>query len=118
MGKHLWDMERRLIYAVVVGIVLYAVALLLRPFSEGPSTILAFLSAVVVGLVAGSVRWSFPMVFVLSFVFQIILSLNQLQDPNIVAGVAILALVNSAIFGVLGVVGGYIGGRFIWKKKT
>ena len=110
-------MDKKIVYAVIVGVALSAVAMALRSMSmEGPSTILFFATFFLVGLVATGAKRGFLLSFVLSLVVSFVMNvggaLQILSDFNIVMAVLMFSAVSAAVCGALGAVGGLIGKRF------
>lgn len=112
-------MDRKIIYAVIVGIVLFvlATALMVYANQEGFQIILFFLTFFAVGFIATGVKRGFMLSFVLAFIFSVLRSAilfpQNFSDINVVAAIIILSLITSAICGVLGAVGGLIGKRIL-----
>jgi len=117
-------MDRKLISAVIIGVVLFSIGVALQVFAgqEGLRIILSFIIPFIVGVVAVGIKRGFVLGFVLSFVFAIVglfivspESVRAMQDLNVAAAVLIMFLLFSVIAGVLGAVGGLIGGRVFRK---
>lgn len=113
-------MSNRRIYAGgMIGAILYLIAGLLNIGLglEGPAMILFFIASLATGIICGSVKLGFALAFILSLVFQIVVtSITQpvaLSDPNYIAALLLMSAVNSAISGVLGAGGGLVGGHLI-----
>jgi len=115
MEKHGEIMDKKIIYAVIVGIVLFVVAIALMIYAnqEGLQIILFFMTFFVVGFIATGVKRGFLLSFILALIFSIAreatLSPQNFNDINVVAAILILSVIASAICGVLGAVGGFIG---------
>jgi len=118
------NLDNRIIYAAIVGAVLFALGIALRLFAnqEGLQLILFFVTSFFVGIVVVGIKRGFLLSFVLAFIFalvnNLILSPGVFNDPNVAAAVIIfLGLLPSLIGGALGAVGGVVGRR-IFKKQT
>jgi len=111
-----------MIYAVIVGAVLFVIGIALKTFAnqEGLQIILFFITAFIIGLVAVGIKRGFILSFALSFVFALVNALvtspGIFNDPNVIAAVVMLFLINSIIGGAIGAAGGFIGGR-VFKKN-
>ena len=117
-------MDKRIIYAVIVGAVLFAAVIALHVFTNKKelNPIFLLIPSFIVGIVAVGFKRGFLMSFALTLIFAIVgVSILQpemlrgINDPNVVATFAIFFLIYSAIGGILGAVGGFAG-RKIFKK--
>ena len=109
-------MDKKIVYAVIVGVALSAVVGALSSMGmEGPQTILFFATFFLVGLVATGAKKGFLLSFVLSLVVSFVMNVGGafqiLSDINIVMAVLMFSAVSAAIYGALGAVGGLIGKR-------
>jgi len=113
-------MDRKFIYAVIVGVVLFAVGVSLRLFAnqEGLQVILFFITAFVIGVVATGVKRGFLLSFVLSLIYGIVNTaifmpeaFTAVSDINVALAFVVLLLINAAIAGAIGAVGGFLGKR-------
>jgi len=101
------------------GAVIYAIALVLNyvPKMEGPGIVLFFVGSLVVGAVCRSIKWGFATSFVLPLLFQLALTLvvssGAFSDLNVIMAVLLMLIINSAIHGVLGAIGGLVGQRIL-----
>jgi len=111
--------DKKIIYAIIVGVVLFALAtsLMLYANQEGLQIILFFLTFFIVGFIATGIKRGFILSFVLALVLSIvreaILFPQNFNDVNVVAAILILSVIASAVCGVLGAVGGFIGKRIL-----
>jgi len=112
-----------MIYAVIVGAVLFPAGIALRLFAnqEGLQLILFFITAFVIGVVVTGIKRGFLLSFVLTFIYAMVNTWVFLpgvfNDPNVVAAFIMFSLINSVIGGALGAGGGFVGGR-VFKKQT
>jgi len=109
-----------MIYAVVVGVILFALGIALRVFAnqEGLQIILFFITAFIIGFIAAGVKRGFLLGFVLSFIFAIVNTailmpeaFGATTDINVAMAFIVLNIINSLIGGALSAVGGFIGKR-------
>lgn len=115
-------MDKKIWYAVIVGVVLSVFGMSLRGFAkaEGPQLILFFLTFFIIGIFATGARRSFLLGFVLALIYALVNTLIfSLENFTAAAGsvstaLAILLigfLVPSLAAGVLSALGGLIGNR-------
>jgi len=109
-------LDNKIVYAIIVGVALSAVAMALKTIGlESAQIILFFATFFVVGLVATGVKRGFLLGFVLSLVVSFMMNvggaLQVLSDINVVMAMLMFSLIPAAICGALGAVGGLIGKR-------
>jgi len=110
-------MDKKIVYAVIVGVALFALGMTLRIFAnqEGPQIILFFITFLVVGLIATGVKrgllLSFVLSLILSFASNAILSPQVFDDINVVMALLVFSLIASLMCAALGAVGGLVGKR-------
>lgn len=113
-------MDKKIIYAVVVGIILFALGIALRIFAnaEGPSLILFYATFFIVGFVATGVKRGFILSFALAIIFASVTiavfmpeTFTSAQDINVMFAVIVFILIAAVIGGILGAVGGFLGKR-------
>jgi hypothetical protein len=115
--------DKKIIYALVVGTVLYALLIYLAYVQRdltGSQLVLMLAAPVVMGALSGGVKKGVIVGFVVSFIMLlvevIVLQSGAFTDVNVVAAVIIMmALPWALISAGLGAVGGLVGRR-IFKK--
>jgi len=114
-------MDKKQIYAIIVGVILFAVGIALRTANqEGLQIILSFIIPLVVGAVATGVKRGFLLGSTLFLLFSIasiaFFSPENLQaaasDASVAMAVILFSFVVPALIGgALGAIGGFIGKR-------
>ncbi|MBS7633535.1 hypothetical protein KEJ15_07985 [Candidatus Bathyarchaeota archaeon] len=118
-------MDKRIIYAIVAGIVMYSLLVYLAYVQReltGPQLLLMLVAPCVVGVLSGGIKRGAAFGFVFSFAAVLIevaiLQSGALGDVNLVMAVIIMiALPWALISAGLGALGGLLG-RHIFKKKV
>jgi hypothetical protein len=118
-------MDKNVIYAVVVGVVLYIMLVYLAYVQgelTGPQLLLMLITPIVMGVLSGGVKKGTITSFVVSFlallVEVVIMQSGTFSDINVVMAVIIMMLLPWALISAgLGALGGLVGRR-IFKKKT
>jgi len=115
-------MDNKIVYAIIIGVVLFVAGTSLGIFTnqEGLQLLLFFLTSFVIGFVATGVKRGFLLAFAISFLYLIISiairsqgTLDAMSNTNVLFAVILLTLINSAISGVLGALGGFLGKRIL-----
>ena len=117
-------MDKNVIYAVVVGVVLYIMLVYLAYVQgelTGPQLLLMLIAPIVMGVLSGGVKKGTITSFVVSFlallVEVVIMQSGTFSDINVVMAVIIMMLLPWALISAgLGALGGLVGRR-IFKKK-
>jgi len=117
-------MDKKIIYALAVGIVMYALLVYLAYLQRdltGVQLILMLATPFVMGVLSGGVKRGLMMGFAVSFVVLLLevmmLQWGAFSDPNVVMAVVIMMVLPFALISaVLGMAGGLLGRR-IFKKS-
>ncbi len=118
-------MDKKIGYALVVGIVMYALLIYLAYIQRdltGPQLVLMLATPFVMGVLSGGVKKGLIIGFIVSFVvvlFEVImLQWNALADYNVVMAIVLMMVLPFALISAgLGAVGGLLGRR-IFKKSA
>ena len=115
-------MDSKIVYAITIGVVLFVAGTSLGIFTnqEGLQLLLFFPTSFVIGFVATDVKRGFLLAFAISFLYLIISiailsqgTLDTMSNTNVLFAVILLTLINSAISGALGALGGFLGKRIL-----
>jgi len=113
-------MNRKIVYAAIVGAVLFALGMALQMFANQGELriILFFVTLFIVGVVATGVKRSFLLRFVLSLALTLVNiavlapeTFRALSNASVAAAFILLALINSAIGEALSAAGGFLSKR-------
>lgn len=114
-------MERKIIYSIIIGIVLFTIGTIIRIFiNQGIHVILYFITPIITGFVVKGFKRGFIVGFLLSILY-IFLNYTifspsifaELIDINFVFTLIFFIIIDSAIAGVLGGIGGILGKRIL-----
>ncbi len=111
-------MDRMTVYASGVAVVLYIGITYIRTINSDSAIIPFFISGIVIGFVAASVKWGFGVSFLAAFVFTLAFGVatTNSSDPNVLMSLVIFTLIPSLIIGVLGAAAGF-GGRRVFRRS-
>lgn len=118
-------MDRKIVYAIVVGIVMYMLLLYLAYLQRdltGSQLVLILATPLVMGILSAGVKKGLMVGFAVSFVMVLIevmiLQWGAFADVNVVMAVVIMMVVPLALLSAgLGALGGLLGRR-IFKKSS
>ncbi len=113
-------MDKRIIYATVLGVILYALLIYLAYLQQsltGEQLLIMLITPLLIGVVSGKIKTAVILGFIISFVMLSIESilLNSAGDINIALAGMLLSLPFVGISIALAAVGGLIGKKVIKK---
>ncbi len=115
-------MDKKIINAIIISVILFTLGIALRMFAkqEGLQIILYSIMVFIIGFVGTTVKRGFLLSFVLGFIFTFVNTmifspdfLKALGNSSVAMAFVLLTLINSAIGGVLGAIGGLFGKRIL-----
>ncbi len=120
-------MTRRTRSGIIVGVVLLAVGMLIRGLAdaEGPQLLLSIAAFPIVGFIVGragaGLFWAFVLAFVAVLVNTAVFSSGDItgggSSASRLAAIVLLSVIAALVAGVLGLIGGFIGGR-VWRRGS